>query len=70
MEQTRQQVREMLAVREAFISRRELEEADARYAKMEPLTKAKMKAINELMERRKALRTANYEKMMAKWEAH
>jgi hypothetical protein len=31
-------------------------------------TKAKMKAINELMERREAERKANHKKMMAKLE--
>jgi hypothetical protein len=35
MEQMRRQIREMLAVRQALISRGELEEA-AHYAKMEP----------------------------------
>jgi hypothetical protein len=37
MEQTRQRLREMQAVREALISRRELKEGDAYYAKMKPL---------------------------------
>jgi hypothetical protein len=82
----------MLAIRQALISRGELEEADTNHAKMEPLwarlrtemeedikakqdkldtdrAKAKMKAINELMERREAERNADHKKMMAKMKA-
>jgi hypothetical protein len=37
MEQTRQQIREIQAVRQAVIGRRELKEADAYYVKMKLL---------------------------------
>jgi hypothetical protein len=37
MEHTRQQIREILAIRQAFISRGELAEEEAYYEKMEPL---------------------------------
>jgi hypothetical protein len=55
MVQTRQQIMEMLAVRLALIDRRELEEADAYYIKLEPLWA-------RLPEERKA----DHDKMMTK----
>jgi DNA repair exonuclease SbcCD ATPase subunit len=90
-EQTRQLIREMLAIWVADISTN-LKEVDTRCTKVEPLwakmgehrkasqnklaadlaklkadqAKAKMKAINELMERREVERKANHKKMMAK----
>jgi hypothetical protein len=54
MEQTRQQIREMLGVRQALICRGELEEKDAYYEKMKSLWVR--------------LRTGLEEDIKAKWE--